>query len=76
MSYSEYSDISLQDCPRCGGAALMEEEYGWCLYVSCVDCDCRTVEIPFRAPSEKKEAAKKAAMLWNMGKTVSGVPGE
>ena len=29
-----YKDIDLQDCPYCDGAAMLEEENGWCWYGS------------------------------------------
>ena len=31
-------EIELFDCPICHGTGLLEEENGWCLYVSCLDC--------------------------------------
>lgn len=71
-----FEDISLLDCPLCGGGALLQEEYGWCCYVSCTDCDAHTVEMPFRSEEEKHDAAVKAAELWNMGKVISGNPNE
>lgn len=69
-------DIDLLDCPICHGPGLMEEEDGWCLFVSCLDCGCHTVEVVFDSDAEKAEAAKKAAYLWNMGKVISSAPGE
>ena len=33
-----YHDIDLQDCPLCHGPGIIEEEAGWCLYVTCLDC--------------------------------------
>ena len=71
-----YDKIELQDCPLCHGAGLMEEEHGWCLYISCLDCDAHTVEIPFKNEEEKAEAAEKVAHLWNAGKVISGNPNE
>ena len=68
--------ISLQDCPYCGGAALLEEEQGWCFYVTCVDCDRHTAEVEYRTPEGREEAARGAAYLWNLGKVLTGVPGE
>ncbi len=62
--------IILNDCPRCHGVGLLEEEAGWCMYVGCLDCGCQTAAIPFNTPEEREEAAKKAADLWNSGKTV------
>ncbi len=62
--------IDLVECPRCQGVGLLEEEAGWCMYVTCIDCGCHTAEIPFNSPEEKEIAAKKATDLWNSGKTV------
>ena len=71
-----FMDISLQDCPICGGAALLEEECGNSFYVTCVDCGCQTAYMDFRSPGERDEAARQAAYIWNMGKVVSHNPGE
>ena len=69
-------NIQLLDCPICGGAGILEEEYGWCIYVSCLDCGCHTAEFEFRSDDERLETARRAADIWNMGKVVSGNPGE
>ena len=66
--------VSLQDCPWCGGAALLEEEQGWCFYVTCVDCDRHTAEVEYRTPAAREEAARTAAYLWNLGKVLTGQP--
>ena len=58
-----YHDIDLQDCPLCHGPGLIEEEEGWCLYVACLDCGCRTAELPFSSPEERLAAAKQVASL-------------
>lgn len=68
--------IDLQDCPICHGAGLLEEENGWCLYVSCLDCGCHTAEVPFRSDAEKLQAAQHAATLWNVGKVIASGLGE
>ena len=68
--------ISLRDCPYCGGAALLEEEQGWCFYVACMDCDRHTAEVEYRTEEKREEAARQAAYLWNLGKVLTGVPGE
>ena len=39
------SEIDLQDCPRCHGPGILEEEAGWCVYVACLDCGSRTAEL-------------------------------
>lgn len=71
---SDFEGIELQDCPFCNGPGLIQVEYGWCVYVGCMDCDAHTIEIPFKNEKEKAEAAEKVAHLWNIGKAISGVP--
>ena len=76
-SYPElYHLVDLQDCPYCGGSALLEEENGWCFYVTCMDCDRHTVEVEYRSPDKREEAARQAAYLWNVGTLLTGTPGE
>ena len=65
-----YKELELEDCPYCGGAALLEEENGWCWYVTCVDCGSHTAEVEYKTPEQRREAAEKAAMLWNMRKVL------
>ena len=65
-----YQDIDLQDCPLCHGPGMIEEENGWCLYVTCLDCGCRTAELSFSTPEERLAAAKQAARFWNVGKVI------
>ncbi len=62
--------IELFDCPRCGGPGILEEENGWCTYVACYDCGCRTAELPYNNESERIAAIEKVAMTWNLGKTI------
>ena len=71
-----YENFDLQECPICGGVGILEEEEGWCYYVSCMDCGCHTAEIRFRNDDERLDAAKKAVQLWDMGKVLSSAPGE
>ena len=71
-----FKDIELLECPCCQGAGLLEEEQGWCVYVTCLDCGAHTAEFPYRTEEEKPEAAKQAARTWNMGKAISSHPGE
>lgn len=71
-----FKDIDLFDCPVCGGPALLEEEYGWCITVSCLDCGCHTAELAFNNDEERVKAAKQAAMMWNIGKIIPGGIGE
>jgi len=70
------NDIELLDCPICHGTGLLEEENGWCLYVSCLDCGCHTAEVSFKTPEERLQAAQHAATLWNIGKVIPSGPGE
>lgn len=71
-----FDEIELQDCPICGGAGLLEEEGGASFYVSCLDCGSRTVNIDYKEKEKAKEAAQRAADLWNTGKVISSHPGE
>jgi len=71
-----YDEIELQDCPRCGGAGMLEEENGWCFYVTCVDCGCHTAEARYDSAEERFNAALNAAHIWNIGKTLTSEPGE
>ena len=68
--------IDLQDCPLCKGPGVLEEEGGWCFYVSCMDCGCHTAEIPYASDDARAEAAKSAAHLWNIGKVLRSDPRE
>lgn len=70
-----FEEISLQDCPICQGAGLLEDEMGWCMYVSCLDCGCHTAEFEYKSPEERIVAARKAADIWNMGKVIPETPG-
>ena len=69
-------ELELQDCPFCGGAALLEEEGGWCWYVMCLDCGAQTGHFEYKTPDGRKEAARKAAQIWNIGKIVRANPAE
>ena len=69
-------DIELFDCPICQGPGLMQEENGWCLYVECLDCGCRTAELPYSDEAGRMKAAEQAAMTWNIGKVIRTTPGE
>lgn len=70
-----FETIELQDCPICGGAGLLEED-GSSFYVACVDCGSHSVNIDYKGASGRKEAAERAAGLWNTGKVISSHPGE
>ena len=53
-------EIELEDCPVCRGAGVMQDEQGWCVSVACMDCGAE----------ERLEAARRVALLWNMGKVI------
>lgn len=69
-------ELDLQECPICGGPAVLEEEGKWCFYVMCMDCGCHTAEAVYDGVEQRKEAARKAAHLWNIGKVLRSDPGE
>ncbi len=69
-------ELVLQDCPFCGGPALLEEENGWCWSVTCLDCGAQTAHFEYKTPSGRNEAARQAAHIWNIGKVVRGDIGE
>lgn len=71
-----YKKILLEDCPYCGGAGLLEEENGWCWYVTCMDCGAHTAQFEYNAPAEREAAAQSAANVWNDGKAIRSDPGE
>ncbi len=71
-----HEEFVLQDCPFCGGAGLLEEENGWCWYAVCMDCGAQTAHCEYSTPEGRREAAGKAAALWNMGKILRGNIGE
>lgn len=71
-----FQEIELQECPICGGTAIMEDENGWCCYVACLDCGAHTVNIGYGTDEERMDAAKRAAMLWNIGKVITETPNE
>ena len=72
----DLKDIEMQDCPRCHGPALLEDEGGWCFYIMCMDCGCRTAEVEYSSPKMRLASAQKAATLWNVGKVLPSEPGE
>ena len=69
-------DIALQDCPFCRGTGALEEEGGWLVYVQCLDCGCRTVEMADPSEEERREMAEKVALSWNLGKVIYTGPGD
>ena len=51
-----YEMIDLQDCPRCFGPSILEEEdHGY--YVTCLDCGCQSATFEFKNDDERLEAA-------------------
>ena len=72
----EVKDIELQACPHCGGDGVIEDEGGWCVYVTCCDCGAHTAQVDYHSPEERLDAAKRAAFVWNIGKVVSSHPDE
>ncbi|MBR3393774.1 MAG: M3 family oligoendopeptidase [Firmicutes bacterium] len=56
--------------------AYIETEGDWCLYVVCGHCGSTTAFVQYKDPASKREAAKKAIHLWNMGKVIAERRGE
>ena len=71
-----HKDIDLMDCPYCGGAGLLDDGNGWSFSVRCMDCGSETADFKYTGESDRLEAAKDAAMVWNMGKVVRSDIGE
>ena len=63
-------EIELEDCPICRGIGTMEDEAGWCVYVSCLDCGAQTAHVSYNTPEERLMADQQAAHLWNIGKVI------
>lgn len=68
--------IILEDCPVCRGAGYIMHEGGWNVQVECCDCSAHTVYVAYNNDSEKEEAEKTVARLWNMGKVIKSEAGE
>lgn len=68
--------ILLEECPICRGAGLILHEGGWCVQVECADCSAHTVYVEYDNETEKLEAERTVAQLWNIGKVVHGERGE
>ena len=49
-------EIELQDCPYCRGTGTVEDEQGWCVYVTCVD-RARKLRVP-RGTSGRRAASR------------------
>ena len=64
-----YEMIELEDCPRCFGPSILEEEdQGY--YVMCMDCGCQSATFGFKSEADRLQAARKTAELWNTGKII------
>ena len=46
-------EIELQDCPYCRGTGTVEDEQGWCVYVTCVDCGAQTAHASYESPIKR-----------------------
>lgn len=64
-----YEMIELEDCPRCLGPSILEEENSG-YYVMCMDCGCQSATFGFKDDAGSLEAAKRTAELWNAGKVI------
>lgn len=71
-----YEEIELQECPICGGPAALKEENDWSFYVACLDCGAHTADIRYASGDTRRDAAQRAAHLWNIGKVLSSNPGD
>lgn len=68
--------IELEGCPCCRGAGMLVHEGGWNVQVECTICGAHTVYLEYENESEKKEAERGVARLWNIGKVIKQDPGE
>lgn len=71
-----HQEIELQDCPLCGGPAMLEEENHHWWYVMCLDCGAQTAPIEIRCAKDRLDAARRVANLWNVGKVIRPDNGE
>lgn len=69
-------DMEVFDCPFCHGPGMLEDENGWCLYVTCMDCGAHTAEVAYNSAEEREEAARRLIRMWNVGKAIPAGPGE
>ena len=72
----EKNFIELEDCPCCRGAGMIIHEGGWNVQVECTICGAHTVYVEYNNDTEKQEAERSVARLWNMGKVIKGERGE
>ena len=68
--------IVLEDCPVCRGAGYIMDEGGRNVQVECCDCSAHTVYVAYNNETERLDAQKTVARLWNMGKVIKSVAGE
>ena len=68
--------LILEDCPICRGAGMIVHEGGWSVQVECNDCSAHTVYVDYSNDTEKAEAEKTVARLWNLGKVIKSDAGE
>ena len=68
--------IELEECPSCRGCGMIVHEGGWSVQVECVDCGSHTAFLEYSNETEREEAVRTAARLWNMGKVIRTNPGE
>ncbi len=71
-----FESVDLLECPCCGGAGIIEDEGGWCVYIQCLDCGAHTAAIPYETEEGRLEAARTGAMNWNARKVIRPGPGE
>ena len=69
-------EIELEECAACRGVGMIVHEGGWNVQVECADRGAHTVYVEYDNETEKAEAERKVAMLWNMGKVIKSDPGE
>ena len=69
-------DIELEICPCCSGVGMIMHEGGWNVQVECLDCGSHTTYVEYGNDTEKAEAEKAVARLWNLGKVIKANPSE
>ena len=61
-------EIELEDCPICRGVGAMQDEQGWCVSVTCMDCGGRVYGLCAFLPAAIRSwtmPAKFMAKRWN-----------
>jgi len=64
-----YEMIELEDCPRCFGPSILEEENNG-FYCTCLDCGCQSATYTYKNEEDRLDAAQRTAALWNTGKVI------